>query len=192
MCCHCITYSLEQARILNYNNSNAIFLGIANRDKAGNFYMKVIEKFKGDFPDSILINESLNNGADCNILPPEGRLWLIYTNYQQGQPIYISSCSLSRGFDYPYMVHCYKIPPPPLIAFDTLNIKIEHNEIKILALGDLIEEIYILRSKKKINDIYISDKSKNNINYTISIALSLFAVLISFLGYVRSKKNFNK
>ncbi|MCK4662312.1 MAG: hypothetical protein KAT68_05570 [Bacteroidales bacterium] len=181
MSCKCKSYTLLQARKLNYENNELIFIGVGLGISQDTFFMNVIEVLKGE-ADSIIKGRI----TDCSFIPNKDEIWLVYTNFEKDSSIIIDGCSLSRSYNAPEGIIDYDIPPPPMPGhMPTKEFKYQMELLHLQALVDLNEEINLLRNTKNkrfIKQKEVFYKTKLNRYLIISISLFLIVLVISLLN----------
>ncbi|OOG77862.1 hypothetical protein B0E43_03620 [Algoriphagus sp. A40] len=151
LACTCIfRENLKKAQKDNFEESNIVFIGkIASIDTLKwEFEIEPLEVFKGT-----VMNQNFKSQlSSCSIFPKQvGDIWLIYSNQEDQDLLYISQCGLSRSFDDPFTMSSGSSspPPPPIQKNDlinsTLTIELNLSKAKIKATKTLRKEILVLR-----------------------------------------------
>jgi len=180
----CKKMNIDEARALNYENNDVIFIGKVIKTDKTLFTFKVIEVFKGK--SDTIYQVQINSNLNINL----GDKCLIYAHYQnESKNLIINECSISRSFCNPVIFNIYDIPHPPL-NFEEDEDKF-NNSMKLLQLQskiDLVEEVSWLRGKRIMALVQNNEKILNRLtNYFIYVSL-LFLILIIFLLFKRVKK----
>lgn len=188
--CDCKTRSIENAREIDYQKFELVFLGKIVKISKNVAKVKVLESYKG-LTHSVL---TIDMVTDC---PSNIRLnekWLIYTNCRRGK-IAIDECSMSRSLSNPIKTFIYYTEklnfPLSIRDFDSKNNLTELELLKIKASMDLEEEIGLLRYKSLKGSLNILESKLNkealNLKYLSLIFVSLF--LISFIYAISVRRN---
>lgn len=182
---NCKRMNIEDAKQINYINSDVIFIGEAIKVEQTVIVFRVMEFLKGN------VNVFCKVQIESNLYINIGDKCLIYANYQnESNRLVIDECSISRSFNNPLILHVYDLPPPPMNFQD--DIEKFKNEMKFLELQakiDLIEEVGWLRSKKnkEVFEIF-----KNKIHQTTKYLLYIFSFLfILILLFFKRCKRFH-
>lgn len=168
--CDCGTIKdLRKAQDKAFLDYELIFVGqFIQSTEDGHYQLKIIELFKGDTTKtgSVIRGKEMNS---CSISPNfSERTWLVYSRPNDDGLIDISSCGLSRSFEFPFLANeNASIPPPPPIVADPhiiddtdktesieadvtelLDFEMQLTEYKEKALVVLKDEIAQLRKKR--------------------------------------------
>ena len=144
----CRSYTLAQARVINYESSEIVFSGIAIAKKDKIVRFKIVESFKGIniFSIDVLFN-------DYNF-PKINERWLVYADKSKEGNYFIDDCTISRSFNNPEICQYGNYVPKPQIANNTNPLQeeiayVDWNTIRLKAKIDLFEEIIILDQNKR-------------------------------------------
>ena len=128
-----------------YNFADGVFLGQVFEVMDTTFSVKLIETYKGSYPDTLtgIINQ--------NVVPPEkGSTWLFYSTDLGRNTFIADACSGSKSFSFPHGAHdiAYLVPPPPEILRAPAQMFVLEQVLKDKALNEMYFEISGLRKNK--------------------------------------------
>ncbi len=182
--CDCKRISKEA----DQTNSDFIFTGVIVNVYEDSFKIKLVENLKGYLKDTVTAKID-----DCSILPQKGESWLFYAKLIGDGNVYISHCSWSRSFNWPFNLNSNIKPIPP-----SQNNNYELNSYlndfyKGMALSELRDDIINLRELKMYADlIEIKNLSQEIEDKVIQLkCLSIILCVLLFIVIViKVKKNF--
>lgn len=199
----CRSFTLGEARKVNYEISDVIFSGIATNIEKSNGEFIVFEQYKGNIPKNIIV-KFLGYVREEDIFS----LWVIYGNKSlNNDTIYVDECSISRCLDNPFSKATAQYAPPPLLLKDGiqedgifLTVNDSQKQIYISKWrDDFFDEIEILRGLSAFNSATnTNDQTETSgkmlkwqkfVNYAILI-IAITVILLLFL-FTRIKKTQN-
>ena len=147
----CRLFSIGEARYINYETSEVIFLGIPIKIEDNFYEFIVIEKYKGKIDKKV-------NVFFKNYVSEEDvfSLWLVYGNKPlDNDTVYVDECSLSRSINNLGGLYRKSIPPPKLMTENNVeeNVFLNNYLVKIQYRNDFYDEIEILRGLKTFSII---------------------------------------
>lgn len=157
----------------NFEHVDYVFLGKISKVYKEYYEISLIESFKKEVPLNLT-----GKSDSCSISPDEGEIWLLYANRIGKRKVFISQCSWSRNFEFPYCIYSEGTPPPrpPTANRDFLHL--EELQFKNMALNELYFDIFSLRSKKIKSEL---DNINSKVNYWNLTLLILFIIVIIYL-----------
>ena len=190
----CRLFSIGEARYINYETSEVIFLGIPIKIEDNFYEFIVIEKYKGKIDKKV-------NVFFKNYVSEEDvfSLWLVYGNKPlDNDTVYVDECSLSRSINNLGGLYRKSIPPPKLMTENNVeeNVFLNNYLVKIQYRNDFYDEIEILRELKNYNNANENEKTRKDTDeisiykyfilvFLLIITLLLFCVFLK----LRKKKN---
>lgn len=177
----CKSYSLIEARYLNYSQFDLIALCRLE----DNGFLTIIKSFKG----TLRSNEGLTLKTSLSFKAKD--TWLIYANYKvdgNSTIVNIDECSISRSLNNPLRIlvniRDYSLPSPNLDG-DVSSELIE--ALKVKARSDFMEELNWLQNQEILNKINLVNNSRAEITknshgyvyyllFTIIILLQIFII----------------
>lgn len=178
----------SKSRLINYEESNLIFVGILvdNKTIVVSEFLKSSTKIRKQYKVVEIDN--------CSLVPEKGEVWLVYSTIQETGAISINQCSRSRSFSNPnrYMGEI----PPPLMKYGK---PISKNELKnqeelfrLQANVDLLEEIEWLRAIKSNNEFESGDIKNQYGQYKtisyVAIVISILSLMVTLLITLASRE----
>ena len=182
----CRSYTLAQARVINYESAEIVFSGtaISKKDKIVRF--KIEESYKGI---NIFFIDVLFN--DYNF-PKINERWLVYADKSKEGNYYIDDCTISRSFNNPEICQHGNYVPKPQITINTNPLHeeiayVDWNTIRLKAKIDLFEEIIILQQNKRKSAFQTNEQAINKLNLQVKylqiIIMFLFMLIIISFFY---------
>lgn len=188
----CNNFTIGEARKLNYEINNVVFLGIPIKIEKNIGEFIVIDKYKGSINKKIIVNY-YKPFKDEDVYS----LWLIYGNkYESDDSVYVDVCSMSRSINNPFSLSSKM--PPPIMEDDNKSddyyeifeylIQIYENQWR----QELYDEIKILKSISDFeqgqinNDVKIIENEFKIENYII-IALLILILFFNVLIFYKRK-----
>lgn len=180
-----------------YEDSDGVYLGYVFEVADTTFKVRVLEIFKGNYPDTLIGTFNENT-----IIPDSGSTWLIYSNDLEDGTFIIHPCSGSKSFQFPYGYHdlAFPIPPPPEI-YDSPAVQVVLEQVlKGISLNEMYFEISNLRRKKSeenikelmLRNIHFGDKLERiSQNYNLLMWLLVGVIILQvfyMIGWFRRAK----
>ncbi|MDR2834793.1 MAG: hypothetical protein LBV69_01140, partial [Bacteroidales bacterium] len=173
----CIERSLGEARKINYEGSDVVFLGIPIQIDKNVAQFVLLDLYKGSVSKTVTVKFDLLISKKY-----EYTLWLIYgENLDNNDTIYAGECTLSRSIERSMGVG--DIPSPPVLSldkeYDENTLLFNHYLFNIYDLQNrqiFYDEIKILETLSKL------DKQKteenNNSNSTQINIICIYIILL--------------
>lgn len=173
-----------------YNNSDVIFMGKIEEVQSSVFSVRIYEVFKGILKIDSIITMPLDGES---ILPEKNELWLLFGEEDNEGVIYISVCSGSKKFSWPYsegfnVINYFEPPPQGVVNKESLILIQKMWQDR--ALNELYFDILNLRqlkllqrleSQKLTNSEAIENQDLSKIiilNYILIGLVIIFGILI--------------